>query len=167
MASNSNKDLTFKVLFDTRWFFGEISEESAKVILMEASESDGRTVKRMIFLKADGQPNKLRLFLGLIRFDLEDEPHFRFDENHINFWCHGIGNPTFPGGYLETMVMRKETFKLQELSMVKVVDSGVNPETLKRGPFKIPLTLQQEVKKYQDCKTRFDYLYGSLLETPL
>jgi hypothetical protein len=167
MASNSNKDLTFKVLFDTRWFFGEISEESAKVILMEASESDGRTVKRMIFLKADGQPNKLRLFLGLIRFDLEDKPHFRFDENHINFWCHGIGNPTFPGGYLETMVMRKETFKLQELSMVKVVDSGVNPETLKRGPFKIPLTLQQEVKKYQDCKTRFDYLYGSLLETPL
>ena len=167
MASNSNKDLTFKELFDTRWFFGEISEESAKVILMEASESDGRTVKRMIFLKADGQPNKLRLFLGLIRFDLEDEPHFRFDENHINFWCHGIGNPTFPGGYLETMVMRKETFKLQELSMVKVVDSGVNPETLKRGPFKIPLTLQQEVKKYQDCKTRFDYLYGSLLETPL
>ena len=167
MASNSNKDLTFKELFDTRWFFGEISEESAKVILMEASESDGRTVKRMIFLKADGQPNKLRLFLGLIRFDLEDKPHFRFDENHINFWCHGIGNPTFPGGYLETMVMRKETFKLQELSMVKVVDSGVNPETLKRGPFKIPLTLQQEVKKYQDCKTRFDYLYGSLLETPL
>ena len=167
MASNSNKDLTFKVLFDTRWFFGEISEESAKVILMEASESDGRTVKRMIFLKADGQPNKLRLFLGLIRFDLEDKPHFHFDENHINFWCHGIGNPTFPGGYLETMVMRKETFKLQELSMVKVVDSGVNPETLKRGPFKIPLTLQQEVKKYQDCKTRFDYLYGSLLETPL
>ena len=162
MASNSNKDVTMKQLFDTRWFFGEISEESAKVILMEASESDGRTVKRMIFLKADGQPNKLRLFLGLIRFDLEDKPHFRFDENHINFWCHGTGNPTFPGGYLETMVMRKETFKLQELSMVKVVDSGVNPETLKRGPFKIPLTLQQEVKKYQDYKTRFTYLYGPI-----
>ena len=55
MACNSNKDLTFKELYDTRWFFGEISEERAKAILMEASENDGRTVKRMIFLKADGQ----------------------------------------------------------------------------------------------------------------
>ena len=140
MASNSNKDLTFKELFDTRWFFGEISEESAKVILMEASESDGRTVKRMIFLKADGQPNKLRLFLGLIRFDLEDEPHFRFDGNRINFWCHG--NPSCPDRFIGTMVMRKEVFKLRELLMVKVVDSGVDPETLK-----IPLTLKQEIKK--------------------
>ena len=51
MASNSNKDVTLKQLFDTRWFFGEISEESAKAILIEASENDGRTVKRMIFLK--------------------------------------------------------------------------------------------------------------------
>ena len=62
MACNSNKDLTFKELYDTRWFFGEISEERAKAILMEASENYGRTVKRMIFLKADGQSKKLRLF---------------------------------------------------------------------------------------------------------
>ena len=62
MASNSNKDVTLKQLFDTLWFFGEISEERAKAILMEAFENDGRTVKSMIFLKADGQPNKLRLF---------------------------------------------------------------------------------------------------------
>ena len=154
MASNSNKDLTFKELFDTPWFFGEISEESAKAILMEASENDGRTVKRMIFLKADGQPNKLCLFFGSLNYS-KGEPHFFFGENHINFWCHG--NPTCPDRFIGTMVMRKEIFKLQELSMVKVVDSGVNPETLK-----IPLTLKQEVKKYQDYKTRLS-LYGIYL----
>lgn len=153
MASNSNKDLTFKELFDTRWFFGEISEESAKAILIEASENDGRTVKRMIFLKADGQPNKLRLFFGNLDY-LKDKPHFYFGENHINFWCNG--NPTCPGRFLGTMVMRKGIFKLQELLMVKVVDSGVNPETLK-----IPLTLKQEVKKYQDYKTGLA-LYGPI-----
>ena len=154
MASNSNKDLTFKELFDTRWFFGEISEESAKAILMEASENDGRTVKRMIFLKADGQPNKLRLFFGSINY-LNDKPNFFFGENHINFWCYG--NPTCPDRFIGTMVMRKEIFKLQELLMVNVVDSGVNSESLK-----IPLTLKQEVKKYQDYKTRFTYLYGPI-----
>ena len=53
--------------------------------------------------------------------------------------------------------MRKEIFKLQELLMVNVVDSGVNSESLK-----IPLTLKQEVKKYQDYKTRFTYLYGPI-----
>ena len=40
------KGLTLKQLFDTPWFFGEISEERAKTILMEASENDGRTVKK-------------------------------------------------------------------------------------------------------------------------
>ena len=155
MASNSNKDLTFKELFDTRWFFGEISEESARAILMEASENDGRTVKRMIFLKADGQPNKLRLFFGSLNY-LNDKPNFFFGENHINFWCYG--NPTScPYRFIGTMVMRKEIFKLQELLMVNVVDSGVNSESLK-----IPLTLKQEVKKYQDYKTRFTYLYGPI-----
>ena len=154
MASNSNKDLTFKELFDTRWFFGEISEERAKAILMEASENDGRTVKRMIFLKADGQPNKLRLFFGSLNY-LNDKPNFFFGENHINFWCHG--NPSCPEIFKGTLVMRKEVFKLKELLMVKVVDSGVNPETLT-----IPLTLKQEVKKYQDYKTRFTYLYGPI-----
>ena len=155
MASNSNKDLTFKELFDTRWFFGEISEENAKAILMEASENDGRTVKRMIFLKADGQPNKLRLFFGSLNY-LNDKPNFYFGENHINFWCYG--SPTCPSDrFIGTMVMRKEIFKLQELLMVNVVDSGVNSESLK-----IPLTLKQEVKKYQDYKTRFTYLYGPI-----
>ena len=151
MASNSNKDVTLKQLFDTRWFFGEISEERAKAILMEASENDGRTVKRIIFLKANGQPNKLRLFIGSIDY-LKDKPYFYFEENHINFWCHG--NPSCPDRFIETMVMRKEVFKLRELLMVKVVDSGVDPETLK-----IPVTLKQEIKKYQDYRTRFTYLY--------
>ena len=141
MASNSNKDLTFKELFDTRWFFGEISEESAKAILMEASENDG-------------QPNKLRLFFGSLNY-LNDKPNFFFGENHINFWCYG--NPTCPDRFIGTMVMRKEIFKLQELLMVNVVDSGVNSECLK-----IPLTLKQEVKKYQDYKTRFTFLYGPI-----
>ena len=152
MASNSNKDLTLKELFDTRWFFGEISKESAKTILMEASENDGRTVKRMIFLKADLQTNKLRLFLGSLLY-IKDEP--QFCENHINFWCNG--NPTIPESFLGTMVMRKEVFKLQELLLVKVVDSGVNPETLK-----IPLTIKENVKQYQDYKAHFTNLYGSI-----
>ena len=156
MASNSNKDLTFKELFDTRWFFGEISEERAKAILMEASENDGRTEKRIIFLKADGKRNKLRLFFGSI--DYLDKPYFYFEENHINFWCHGNQNPTCPEHFIGTMVMRKEVFKLKELLMVKLVDSGVNPETLT-----IPLTLKQEVKKYQDLITHFTWKsYGRI-----
>ena len=149
------KGLTLKQLFDTPWFFGEISEERAKTILMEASENDGRTVKRMIFLKADGQSNKLRLFFGSLNYSNSEANHFFFGENHINFWCHG--NPTCPGRFIGTMVMRKEIFKLQELLMVNVVDSGVNSESLK-----IPLMLKQEVKKYQDYKTRFTYLYGPI-----
>ena len=151
MACNSNKDLTFKELFDTRWFFGEISEESAKAILMEASENDGRTEKRIIFLKANGQSNKLRLFLGSIDYS-EDKPYFYFGENRVNFWCHG--NPSCPDRFIGTMVMRKEIFKLRELLMVKVVDSGVDPETLK-----IPVTLKQEIKKYQDFKNHFTWKY--------
>ena len=141
-------------MFNTRWFFGEMSEESAKAILIKASENDGRKVKRMIFLKADGQPNKLRLFYGSLDY-LKDKPNFFFHENHINYWCNGI--PTCPGSFIGTMVMRKEIFKLQELLMVMVVDSGVNLETLK-----IPLTLKQEIMKYQDYKTRFTYLYGPI-----
>ena len=43
MASNSNKDLKFEELFNTPWFFGEITEENAKAILMEASENDGNS----------------------------------------------------------------------------------------------------------------------------
>ena len=152
MASNSNKDVTLKQLFDTRWFFGEISEERAKAILMEASENDGRTVKNMIFLKAVGQSNKLRLFFGSLDYSNSEANHFFFGENHINFWCHG--NPSCPDGFIETMVMRKEVFKLRELLMVKVVDSGVDPETLK-----IPLTLKQEIKKYQDFKNHFTWKY--------
>ena len=113
MASNSNKDLTFKVLFDTRWFFGEISEESAKVILMEASESDGRTVKRMIFLKADGQPNKLCLFFGSLNYS-EGKPMFYFGENHINFWCHG--NPSCPQFH------RNYGYEERSLQITRIVD---------------------------------------------
>ena len=55
MASNSNEDLTFEELFNTPWFFGEITEEKARAILMEASKNDGKTVKIMIFKKAIGQ----------------------------------------------------------------------------------------------------------------
>ena len=152
------KGLTLKQLFDTPWFFGEISEERAKTILMEASENDGRTVKRMIFLKADGQSNKLRLFFGSLNYSNSEANHFFFGENHINFWwCHG--NPTCPGRFIGTMVMRKEVFKLRELLMVKVVDSGVNPETLT-----IPFTLKQEVKKYQDLITHLTWKYYGPIE---
>ena len=105
----------------------------------------------MIFLKADGQPKKMRLFFGSLNYS-EGKPRFYFGENHINFWCHG--NPTCPGSFIGTMVMRKEIFKLRELLMVKLVDSGVNPETLT-----IPLTLKQEVKRYQDYKTHFTWKY--------
>ena len=93
-------------------------------------------------------------FFGSLNY-LNDKPNFFFGENHINFWCYG--NPTCPDRFIGTMVMRKEIFKLQELLMVNVVDSGVNSESLK-----IPLTLKQDVKKYQDYKTRFTYLYGPI-----
>ena len=159
MACNSNKDLTFKELYDTRWLFGEISEERAKAILMEASENYGRTVKRMIFLKADGQSKKLRLFFGSLNYSNSEANHFFFGENHINFWCHGNQNPTCPEHFIGTMVMRKEVFKLKELLMVKLVDSGVNPETLT-----IPLTLKQELKRYQDLITHFTWKYYGPIE---
>ena len=109
----------------------------------------------MIFLKAIST-EKFRLFLGtLLSYDLEGKPNFYFGENHLNFLHNGNPLSTYIHRVSQTLVMSKETFKLQELSMVKVVDSTVNPETLD-----IPMTLKQEVKKYQEYKTRFTYLYG-------
>ena len=100
--------------------------------------------------------NKLRLFFGSLDY-IKDEPNFYFGENHINFWCHG--NPSCPKSFKGTLVMRKEVFKLKELLMVKLVDSGVNPETLT-----IPLTLKQEVKKCQDLITHLTWKYYGPIE---
>ena len=134
MASNSNEDLTFEELFNTPWFFGEMTEENAKAILMEASENDGKTVKRMIFMKAIGQ-NSLALFFGSISF-FKGKADFSFGENHLNFWH--IGAPE-----AESMVIRTKPFPLKELSMAKLLDriDLVNLETLV-----IPKTIKKTLR---------------------
>ena len=148
MASNSNEDLTFEELFNTPWFFGEMTEENAKAILMEASENDGKTVKRMIFMKAIGQ-NSLALFFGSISF-FKGKADFSFGENHLNFWH--IGAPE-----AESMVIRTKPFPLKELSMAKLLDriDLVNLETLV-----IPKTIKKNIEKYLIYRPRFISLYG-------
>ena len=152
MASNSNEDLTFEELFNTPWFFGEITEENAKAILMEASENDGKTVKIMIFMKDIGQ-NSLALFYGSLCFR-KGKPNFYFDENHLNFWFRGAPEAVLRA---ESMVLRTKPFSMKELWMVKLVDMTdlANLETLE-----IPKTLKEDIEKYLKYRPRFKSLYG-------
>ena len=140
MASNSNKDLTFEELFNTPWFFGEITVENAKAILLEASENDRKTVKRMIFMKAIGQTS-LALFFGSLYF-WKGKPNFNFVENYLNFWFRGAPEAILRA---ESMVLRTKPFSMKELSMVKLVDMTdlANLETLE-----IPKTLKEDIEKY-------------------
>ena len=152
MASNSNGDLTFEELFNTPWFFGEITEEKARAILMEASENAGKTVKRMIFMKAIGQ-NSLALFYGSLYF-LEGKPNFNFVENHLNFWFRGVPEAVLRA---KRMVLRTKAFSMKELSMVKLVSMTdlANLETLE-----IPKTLKEDIEKYLKYRPRFISLKG-------
>ena len=152
MASNSNGDLTFEELFNTPWFFGEITEENAKSILMEASENHGKTVKTLIFMKAIGQTS-LALFYGSLCFR-KGKPIFYFAENHLNFWFRGALEAVLQA---ENMVFRTKPFSMKELSMVKLVDMTdlANLETLE-----IPKTLKEDIEKYLKYRPRFISLYG-------
>ena len=152
MASNSNKDLTFEELFNTPWFFGEITVENAKAILLEASENDRKTVKRMIFMKAIGQTS-IALFFGSLYF-WKGKPISNFVENHLNFWFRGAPEAVLGA---ESMVLRTKPFSMKELSMVKLVDMTdlANLETLE-----IPKTLKEDIEKYLKYRPRFISLYG-------
>ena len=146
-TSESWKNLKLQDLYKCPWFFGELSEENAKEILVEAKQndencSDFSECKTILFLRTgfdDIKENYFTIALGhLVQYDgFNDQPRFYFYEDYsviirAMLSCN------------KNLVMRKNPFSLQELGKVKTAASGVNPETLK-----LPMMIKDEVKKYQ------------------
>ena len=154
------KNNTLEDLYKCPLFFGVLSQENAKEILIEAKQNDENSdAKSIIFLKTDFDDIKQHHFtivLGrLLQHDPNGQPQFYFHENYLS-WTYSI---------FENLVMRKNPFSLQELATVKTAASGVNLETLK-----LPKMIKNEVNKYQafiktlgDCVFIMDMASISLL----
>jgi hypothetical protein len=122
-ASQSWNNKNLEDLYKHPWFFGELSEENAKEILVEAKQNDEKSeAKTILFLKTsfdDIKQNHFTIVLGhLSQHALNGQPQFYFHEN-------------YPYSILQNLVMRKNPFSLQELVKVKTATSVVDPKTLK------------------------------------
>ena len=155
-ASKPWENLNLEDLYKSPWFFGEISEEEAKKILVEAKRNDGNLkAKRILFLKtvlwSPSQPrlNGKKHFTvvdGQIwQHDLNGQPQFIFHEDIWFIAVKAVNNDPF-----ENSVMRKNPFSLEELANVKIATSGVNVETLV-----LPEKIKDELKKYQAFNDSF------------
>ena len=150
------EDLNLEDLYKSPWFFGKISEEKAKKILVEAMQNDGNSkAKSILFLKtvlySASQPrlNGKKHFTvvngQLWQHDLNGKPQFIFHEDIWFIAIKAVNNDPF-----ENSVMRKNPFSLEELANVKIATSGVNVETLV-----LPEKIKDELKKYQAFNDSF------------
>ena len=154
-ASESWKNLNLQDLYKCPWFFGELSEEDAKEILVEAKKNDENSDGKIILFSKNIKKNHFTIVSGhLLEHDINGEPmedggvdatvihgrqhQFYFFEDD---WYSAICSVWEP---FKNLIIRKNNFSLGELAKVKTATSGINPETLG-----LPKRLEDEVKKYQ------------------
>ena len=147
-ASKPRENINLEDLYKCHWFFGELSEEKAKEILIEAKKKEPNSeVKSILFLKTvvwrpSGQKH-FTLVSGHIVcqgkwHDPNSQPQFIFYENP---WCTTIDSVKI--NPLANSVMRTNPFSLEELALVKTATSEINVETLK-----LPKMITDEIEKY-------------------
>ena len=152
------EDLNLEDLYKSPWFFGELSEEKAKEILVEAMQNDSNSKEKSILflktvLRSSSQPrlNGKKHFTvvdGRIwQDDLNGQPQFIFFKDSWFIAVEAVRNNPFE---FENSVMRKNPFSLEELAYVKTATSGVNLETLV-----LPEKIKDELKKYQALNEKF------------
>ena len=157
-ASESWKNLNLQDLYKCPWFFGELLEEDAKEILIEAKKNDENSDGKIIlFLKTvfdEIKKNHFTIVSGhLLEHDIHGElmedggvdatvVHSRQHQFYFfeDDWHTAICSVWEP---FKNLIMRKYRFSLEELAKVKIATSGVNPETLG-----LPKRFKDEVKKY-------------------
>ena len=166
-ASKPWENLNLEDLYKSPWFFGELSEEEAKKILVEAKQNDGNLkAKSILFLKtvlwSPSQPrlNGKKHFTvvdGQIwQHDLNGQPQFIFYEDIWFLVKKAVKTNPF-----KNSVMRENPFSLEELANVKTATSGVSVETLK-----LPKMIEDEIKKYQALNESFLSAIISYLQLP-
>ena len=169
-TSESWKNLNLQDLYKCPWFFGELLEEDAKEILIEAKKNDENSDGKIIlFLKTvfdEIKKNHYTVVSGhLLEHDIHGEPmedggvdatvingrqhQFYFFEDD---WYAAICSVWEP---FKNLITRKYHFSLEELAKVKTAASGFNLEMLG-----LPKRFEDEVKKYQA-------LNETLIQSPL
>ena len=169
-ASECWKNLNLADLYKCPLFFGELSEEDAKEILVEAKKNDKNSDGKIILFSKtvfdEIKKNHFTIVSGhLLEHDINGEPmedggvdatvihgrqhQFYFFEDD---WYTAICSVWEP---FKNLIMRKYPFSLEELAKTKIAISGVNPETLG-----LPKRFEDEVKKYQALNER-------LIQSPL
>ena len=147
MASSKPwENLNLEDLYKSPWFFGEISEEEAKKILVEAKRNDGNLkAKRILFFKTVflGCPCQSRFNMKkcftvvdgkISKHDLNGQPQFNFTEGIWFPVLIAVRNSPF-----KISVMRKNPFSLEELANVNLWGQ--------RGNFEITQTDQRRNQK--------------------
>ena len=169
-ASESWKNTNLQDLYKCPWFFGELSKEDAKEILVEAKKNDEHSDGKIILFSKtvfdDIKKDHFTIVSGhLLEHDINGEPienggvdatvihgrqhQFYFFEDD---WYTAICSVWEP---FKDLIMRKYHFSLEELAKVKTATFGFNPETLG-----LPKRFEDEVKKYQA-------LNETLIQSPL
>ena len=169
-ASESWKNINLQDLYKCPWFFGELSEEDVKEILVEAKKNDENSDGKIILFSKtvfdEIKKDHFTIVSGhLLEHDINGEPmedggvdaivihgrqhQFYFFEDD---WYTAICSVREP---FKNLIMRKYPFSLEELAKVKTATSGFNPETLG-----LPKRFEDEVKKYQT-------LNETLIQSPL
>ena len=152
-TSKPRKYRKLEDLYKCHWFFGELSEENAKEILIEAMRKNEKSeAKSILFLKTvlwmpSGQKH-FKVVSGHIcgekwRHDHNHQPQIYF---HENLWCsatEAVNNDPFVDS-----AMRNYPFSLEELALVKT--SEIKVETLK-----LPEMIKDKVEKYQALNDNF------------
>lgn len=151
--SKPRKNVNLEDLYNCHWFFGELSEESAKEILIEAMRKDEKSEgKSILFLKTVlWMPSRQKHFTvvsGHIwgkkwRHDHNHQPQFTFYEN---LWCSATDAVT--NDPFEDSVIRNDPFSLEKLALMKTCEIKV--ETLK-----LPKIIKDEIEKYQALNENF------------
>ena len=150
------ENLNLEDLYKSPWFFGEISEEKAKEILVEAMQNDSNSkAKSILFLKtvllSASQPHlngkkHFTIVNGQIwPHNLNGQHEFIFHEDIWFIAIKAVNNNPF-----KDSVMRKNPFSLKELANLKTAIFGVNVENLV-----LPKKIKDELKKYQALNESF------------
>ena len=155
-ASKPRENINLEDLYRCHWFFGELSEEKAKEILIEARKKEPNAeVKSILFLKTvvwrpSGQKHFTLvsghiLCQGKKLYDPNSQHLFIFKEN---LWSTIIGSVKINPFY--NSVVRTNPFSLEELALVRTATSKINVET-----FKLPKMITDEIEKYQALNDNF------------
>ena len=164
-ASKPRENINLEDLYRCHWFFGELSDEKAKEILIKAKKKEPNSEgKSILFLKTvvwrpSGQKH-FTLVSGHIvcRGKLKNpnsQLRLRWSEResftilfYENLWCSTINSAKF--NPLANSVMRTNPFSLEELALVKTATSKINVETLK-----LPKMITDEIEKCQALNDNF------------